>query len=53
MGTLDRLKMCTAVECQRAFFDRLKPSMRRWCMLTLCGNRIETSTYRARHRSVD
>jgi predicted RNA-binding Zn ribbon-like protein len=47
-GTLDRLKMCAAEECRRVFFDRSKPATRRWCMSTLCGNRIKTRTYRAR-----
>jgi hypothetical protein len=49
-GTLDRLKMCAAEECRRVFFDRSKPATRRWCMSTLCGNRVKTRTYRARHR---
>jgi predicted RNA-binding Zn ribbon-like protein len=49
-GTLDRLKMCAADECRRVFFDRSKPSTRRWCMSTLCGNRIKTRAYRARQR---
>jgi predicted RNA-binding Zn ribbon-like protein len=51
LGTLDRLKMCAAEECQRVFFDRSKPATRRWCMSTLCGNRMKTRTYRERHRS--
>jgi predicted RNA-binding Zn ribbon-like protein len=50
-GTLDRLKMCAAEECRRVFFDRSKPATRRWCMSTLCGNRIKTRTYRERHRA--
>jgi predicted RNA-binding Zn ribbon-like protein len=50
-GRLDRLKMCAAEECRRVFYDRSKPATRRWCMSTLCGNRIKTRTYRARHRS--
>jgi predicted RNA-binding Zn ribbon-like protein len=41
-GTLGRLKLCAAEECRRAFFDRSKPATRRWCMSTLCGNRIKT-----------
>jgi predicted RNA-binding Zn ribbon-like protein len=49
-GTLDRLKMCASEECRRVFFDRSKPATRRWCMSTLCGNRIKTRTYRERHR---
>jgi predicted RNA-binding Zn ribbon-like protein len=50
-GTLDRLKTCAAEECRRVFFDRSKPATRRWCMSTLCGNRIKTRSYRERHRS--
>jgi predicted RNA-binding Zn ribbon-like protein len=50
-GSLDRMKMCAAEECRRVFYDRSKPATRRWCMSTLCGNRIKTRTYRARHRS--
>lgn len=53
LGTLDRLKMCAAEECRRVFFDRSKPATRRWCMSTLCGNRMKTRTYRARHRGAD
>jgi predicted RNA-binding Zn ribbon-like protein len=49
-GTLDRLKTCAAEECRRVFYDRSKPATRRWCMSTLCGNRMKTRTYRARHR---
>jgi predicted RNA-binding Zn ribbon-like protein len=51
--TLDRFKMCAAEECRRVFFDRSKPATRRWCMSTLCGNRMKTRAYRARHRAAD
>jgi predicted RNA-binding Zn ribbon-like protein len=50
-GILYRLKMCAAEECRRVFFDRSKPATRRWCMSTLCGNRIKTRAYRERHRA--
>jgi predicted RNA-binding Zn ribbon-like protein len=49
-GSLDRLKMCAAEECHRVFYDRSKPATRRWCMSTLCGNRIKTRAYRERQR---
>jgi len=49
-GSLDRLKMCAAEECRRVFFDRSKPVTRRWCMSTLCGNRMKTRAYRERQR---
>jgi predicted RNA-binding Zn ribbon-like protein len=50
-GTLNRLKMCAAEECRSVFFDRSKPATRRWCMSTLCGNRIKTRNCRARQRA--
>lgn len=49
-GTIDRLKMCAADECQRVFFDRSKPGSRRWCQTELCGNREKTRTYRERQK---
>jgi len=50
-GSLDRLKMCASEECRRVFYDRSKPATRRWCMSTLCGNRIKTRAYRERQRA--
>jgi predicted RNA-binding Zn ribbon-like protein len=52
-GTLDRLKMCASDECRRVFFDRSKPSTRRWCMSSLCGNRMKTRSYRERQRNAE
>jgi predicted RNA-binding Zn ribbon-like protein len=49
-GALDRLKTCASEECRRVFFDRSKPGSRRWCVSTLCGNRIKTRTYRERRQ---
>jgi predicted RNA-binding Zn ribbon-like protein len=49
-GALNRVKMCASEECRRVFFDRSKPGSRRWCLSTLCGNRMKTRTYRKRHQ---
>ena len=49
-GQLDRLKMCASEECRRVFYDRSKPTTRRWCSSLLCGNRQKTRAYRARQR---
>jgi predicted RNA-binding Zn ribbon-like protein len=51
-GTLDRLKMCASEECRRVFFDRSKPATRRWCLSSLCGNRMKTRAYRKRRRGL-
>lgn len=50
-GILDRLKMCASEECRRVFYDRSKPSTRRWCQADLCGNRMKTRAYRARRKT--
>ena len=47
---LDRLKMCSSDECGWIFFDRSKPSNRRWCSSDRCGNREKTRAYRQRLR---
>jgi predicted RNA-binding Zn ribbon-like protein len=51
-GRLDRLKVCSSDECHWAFFDRSKPSNRRWCSSSLCGNRQKTRAYRERQKDV-
>ncbi|HZP76121.1 MAG TPA: CGNR zinc finger domain-containing protein [Pseudolabrys sp.] len=47
-GRLERLKTCDSDECRWIFYDRSKPSNRRWCSSELCGNREKTRTYRSR-----
>jgi len=48
-GRLERLKTCDSDECRWVFYDRSKPSNRRWCSSARCGNREKTRTYRKRH----
>ncbi len=49
-GTWDRLKVCSADNCQWAFYDRSKNRSGRWCSMRVCGNRTKTRAYRARQR---
>jgi predicted RNA-binding Zn ribbon-like protein len=49
-GRLDRVKTCDSAECRWIFYDRSKPSNRRWCSSDRCGNREKTRTYRKHHR---
>jgi predicted RNA-binding Zn ribbon-like protein len=51
-GKLDRLKMCDDDDCRRLFYDRSKPSTRRWCASAVCGNRQKTRAYRQRLRAL-
>lgn len=49
-GRLDRVKMCDDDDCRRVFYDQSKPSTRRWCASSVCGNRQKTRAYRRRQR---
>ena len=49
-GALDRLKVCSADDCQFVFYDHSRSGTQRWCAMETCGNRVKTRRYRARHR---
>jgi predicted RNA-binding Zn ribbon-like protein len=47
----DRLRRCAHDACVLHFFDTSKNGTRRWCSMTLCGNRAKASRHYARTRS--
>ncbi len=47
-GTWQRLKACR--RCHWAFYDHSKNRSGRWCVMSICGNRMKARAYRARHR---
>lgn len=49
-GSCQRLKICSADDCQWAFYDQSKNRSGRWCSMAVCGNRTKTRTYRRRHQ---
>ena len=49
-GTWSRLKACPGEACGWLFYDRSRNRSRRWCDMTVCGNRTKARTYRARLR---
>lgn len=51
--SLDRLKPCENEDCVLLFLDKSKNKTRRWCSMTICGNKIKASRfyYRNRHPS--
>jgi len=49
-GTWSRLKSCARESCQWVFYDHSKNRSKRWCSMTVCGNRTKTKTYRERHK---
>jgi predicted RNA-binding Zn ribbon-like protein len=50
-GTWERLKACSADNCQWAFYDQSKNRSGRWCSMRTCGNRTKTRAYRSRRRA--
>ncbi|HEV2508044.1 CGNR zinc finger domain-containing protein [Bosea sp. (in: a-proteobacteria)] len=44
----DRLKRCAADDCTLVFYDRGRNNTRRWCTMSLCGNRDKVARFRAR-----
>ena len=47
-GTWQRLKVCR--RCRWAFYDHSKNRSGRWCVMSICGNRMKAQAYRSRHR---
>jgi predicted RNA-binding Zn ribbon-like protein len=47
-GTWPRLKACR--RCHWAFYDHSKNRSGRWCVMSVCGNRMKAQAYRSRHR---
>lgn len=45
-----RLRLCAAEDCQRAFYDRSRNGLGKWCSTASCGNRMKTRAYRQRRR---
>ena len=48
-GTWDRLKACR--RCHWAFYDHSKNRSGRWCVMSICGNRMKAQAYRSHHRT--
>jgi predicted RNA-binding Zn ribbon-like protein len=45
---LSRVKSCEKSPCTLFFVDRTRGQVRRWCSMTLCGNRAKQALYRSR-----
>ena len=50
-GELARVRRCAGSRCGRVFYDGTKNRRRRWCEMSICGNRAKASRHRARRRS--
>jgi predicted RNA-binding Zn ribbon-like protein len=47
-GTWRRLKVCSADDCQWAFYDRSPTHSGCWCSMQICGSRAKARAYRSR-----
>jgi predicted RNA-binding Zn ribbon-like protein len=47
-GTWTRLKVCSADDCQWAFYDRSPTRSGCWCSMQICGSRAKSRAYRSR-----
>jgi predicted RNA-binding Zn ribbon-like protein len=47
----DRLKMCDSDRCQMLFVDHSPANRRRWCAMSICGNREKIRMHRHRKKS--
>lgn len=43
-----RLRHCSNPECNMVFYDTARNATRRWCSMSLCGNRNKVAAFRAR-----
>ena len=50
-GSLRRLKVCRADDCQWAFYDNSKNGCGAWCSMRGCGSRAKAKAYRERRRA--
>jgi len=48
LGTWARLKICSADDCQWAFYDRSPTRNGCWCSMQICGSRAKSRVYRSR-----
>ena len=44
------IRNCESAACPMYFLDRTKSHRRRWCTMSLCGNRAKATAHRARTR---
>lgn len=50
-GEAERLRTCSAPDCERVFVDESRNRSRVYCDSRTCGNRMHVAAYRARRRA--
>lgn len=49
-GDFDLVRQCESTDCTLWFYDRTKSHHRRWCSMSMCGNRAKVAAFRARQK---
>lgn len=50
-GNLERIRECSADDCDIIYLDTSRAASRRWCSMQRCGNRAKVRAHRARNRA--
>lgn len=50
-GPQARLRLCANPRCGLLFYDTSRTHRRRWCSMTVCGNRSKVAAFARRHAS--
>lgn len=51
-GPRARLRLCANPRCGLLFYDTSRTHRRRWCSMTVCGNRHKVAAFARRHASL-
>lgn len=51
-GPRARLRLCANPRCGLLFYDTSRTHRRRWCSMTVCGNRHKVAAFARRHSAV-
>jgi len=51
-GSRAPLRICANPQCGLFFYDKSRTHRRRWCSMSICGNRSKVATFARRHSAV-
>jgi predicted RNA-binding Zn ribbon-like protein len=47
----ERVRKCESAACVLHFYDTSKKGSRRWCSMSICGNKVKVAAYKERNRA--
>lgn len=50
-GETTRVRLCANPSCSLIFYDASRTHRRRWCSMSLCGNRHKVASFARRHKT--